>query len=124
MKDFYILFLFISINIFGQGKDKVYRIEGHNYSSTYSYDVNILTLGNDSTYTISYQQYSSKKNMKKNIIIHLNIDKGTYKIRDNKLYLYEQKSKKEYLIFLFLEKKLIKLFQGKEKSKIIWRKIC
>lgn len=109
---------------FGQRKEEIFKIEGHNYSTTYSYDVDLLILNsNDNSYRFINQSYISKKMMRKNVVFDFNITEGTYIKDDDKLFLKEKNTEKE-LIFSFLTKnKLVRLIEGKEKSKVIWKKI-
>lgn len=116
--------LFLSSNLFGQAKDKIYRIEGHNYSTNYSYDVNLLVLnGDNNSYELINQEYLSKRLKRKNVIFRFIRRKGTYVVKGDTLYLKEKQSGKENMFYFLSKKKLVKLIEGKEKSKYIWRKV-
>jgi len=54
------MFLFLS-NTFGQTVDRTYLRHGHNYGTTYSYEVSEIIIHSDSTYTWSSWAMFNKK---------------------------------------------------------------
>lgn len=118
-------FVLFSIHFsFSQKKEEIFKREGHNYSTTYSYDVDLLILNpDDNSYRFINQSYISKKMMRKNVIFDFDITEGTYLKDKDKLLLKEKNTEKE-LVFSFLSKnKLVRLVENNEKSKVIWKKV-
>lgn len=112
-------FILISVRSFSQIKNRIYKTEGHNNSTTYSYFVNTLSLDNDMKYVMTIQEYLSKKLMKKNIVNNFTKLRGSYIKKGDTLILIEKKES-----FLYIKKnKLMKLIDGKYKTKYFWGKI-
>lgn len=62
---FLILFLTLSsLNTFGQNSDRTYLRHGHNYGSTYSYQVSQITIHSDSSFTWKVWIMNNKKEWK------------------------------------------------------------
>ena len=118
-----LLTLFTTVSLFGQVKDNIYRIEGHNNSTVYSYSVDVLSLSTDGTYEWINQEAFSKKLMRQNVIFNYKRSTGTYVKKGNILYLTEKENGRKYSFSFLSENKLVRLIDDKEKSKHIWKKV-
>ncbi|AXT59056.1 hypothetical protein D1816_01380 [Aquimarina sp. AD10] len=123
------LFLFIffchSIQLFSQNrKDIIYRIEGKIESPAYTpYNVSILTLKEDGNYHIKYQEYASKKMIKKNILLNLDSEKGTWKKSNDTIYLRDNNVKKNTKFFIKNKNKIALVIRDIDVSSSNWIRI-
>lgn len=119
----FLILLITTVNLYCQTRDEIYKIGLHNYGTTYSYNIDVLTLSGENIYYLSNQEYLSKKLMKKNVIFNYRTHQGIYEREGDTLHLKENESGKK-MSFIFLSKnKLVRLIEGREKSKYIWKKV-
>jgi hypothetical protein len=99
---FLVIFFCCSIHLFAQDRsDVIYRIEGKTESPVFTpYNVSVLTLKKDGDYHIKHQEYLSKKMMKKNILLNLKIEKGTWEKSNDTIHLKENNAKKSVKFFI------------------------
>ena len=125
MNSFFSFLFFLSVFLsYSQHRHEVYRMEGMQYSSDErTYNVNVLIFNSNGSYQILKQQYYSKKEMKKNVILDLSIEKGTWNKKQDTLYLKNTDKNREAKFFMLNKNKIALIIEDVEISPTKWKRV-
>lgn len=121
---FSFLFSLSAFISYSQDRHEIYRMEGMQYSSDErTYNVNVLILNSNGSYEILKQQYYSKKEMKKNVILDLSIEKGAWSKKQDTLYLKNSDNNREAQFFTLNKNRIALIIEDVEISPTKWKRV-